>query len=132
MEELDWESIGDEVEKQTNKFAYERHLLPSSSSSSLTSSSQSTRFKSGLLLPPPPPSQSFIASNSFYDSPNKENFYLSAQATPSNTNDYNDLKNIVLQQSKKITIMERMFQSYNELMVLYICINTTATINFIF
>jgi hypothetical protein len=43
---------------------------------------------------------------------------LSAQATPSNTNDYNDLKNIVLQQSKKITIMERMFQSYNELMVL--------------
>ena len=135
MEELDWESIGDEVEKQTNKFAYERHLLPSSSSSSsssLTSSSQSSRFKSGLLLPPAPPSQSFIASNSFYDSPNKENFYLSSQATPSNTNDYNDLKNIVLQQNKKITIMERMFQSYNELMVLYICINTTEIINFIF
>ena len=61
---------------------------------------------------------SFITSNSFYESPNKENLYLDAHATPGGTGDYNDLKDIVIQQGKKITIMERMFQSYNELMVL--------------
>ena len=117
MDELDWESIGDEVEKQTSKYAFERHLLPSSTASTASSVAQSTRFKSGLLLPPPPSQSSFIASNSFYESPNKENFYLGTHATPGNMNDYNDLKNTVLQQGKKITIMERMFQSYNELMV---------------
>lgn len=115
MDELDWESIGDEVEKQTSKYAFERHLLPSSTASSAV---QSTRYKSGLLLPPAPPSQSsFITSNSFYESPNKENFYLGTHASPGNMNDYNDLKSTVVQQGKKITIMERMFQSYNELMV---------------